>query len=72
MSSSYFRRKAAESYRSARSSAASHTDHEALVKLGHGFKARATTARARLDRLQRATVTRQEVERQGTYWDSRE
>ena len=69
---SYFRRKAAGSYRAARSSVAPHLDKEALIRLGQGFNARAITARARLDRLQKAAVPKLEAARQGKYWNSRE
>jgi hypothetical protein len=47
-------------------------DKEALIRLGQGFKARAITARARLDRLQKAAVAKLEAARQGKYWNSRE
>jgi len=72
MSMSYFRRKAAANYRAARSSVAPHLDKEALIRLGQEFKARAITARARLDRLQKAAVAKLEAARQGKYWNSRE
>ena len=72
MSMSYFRRKAAASYGAARSSVAPHPEKEALIRPGQGFKARAITARARLDRLQKAAVAKLEAARQGKYWNSRE
>jgi hypothetical protein len=63
MSASYFRRKAAQSYRGARSSAKPHLDYEALMIIGHQFKAKAALAAARLARLKEATLRRQEAER---------
>jgi hypothetical protein len=72
MSISYFRRRAAQSYRDARSSVAPHLDYASLMRLGVEFKVRATAARARLARLRRAALQRQEAERQDLYSDSRE
>ncbi len=72
MSMSYFRRRAAASYRDARSSFASHMDYEALMRLGREFKARATAARARLAGMRKAAFARKEADRQDTYRDSRE
>jgi hypothetical protein len=72
MSISYFRRRAAQSYREARSSLAPETDSESLMRLGRKFKARATAAQARLARLRYAVLVREEVERRDSYSDSRE
>jgi hypothetical protein len=72
MSISYFRRRAAQAYRGARSSATPQLDYESLMRLGAEFKARATAARARLGRLRRAALQQEEAERQDLYRDSRE
>lgn len=72
MSMSYFRRRAVASYRDARSSLAPHLDYETLIRLGREFKTRATAAQARLARMREAALARDETERQGRYWDSRE
>jgi hypothetical protein len=72
MSTSYFRRRPAQSYRDARSSVAPHLDYESLMRLGRKFKALATAARARLARLRRAVLQREEAERRDLYRDSRE
>ena len=72
MSMSYFRRRAAQSYRDARASLAPHLEYESLMRLGRKFKARAVVARARLVRLRDAVLLREEAERQGLYRDSRE
>ena len=69
---SYFRRRAAQSYRTARSSLEPHTEYEAFVKLAREFKGRATAARSRLARMRAAVLLREEAERQNLYWDSRE
>ena len=72
MSISYFRRRAAQSYRAARSSLAPQMDYESLIRLGRKFKARATAAQARLARLRHAALLRDEAERKDLYSDSRE
>jgi hypothetical protein len=72
MSISYFRHRAAQSFRDARSSVAPQLDYESLMRLGRKFKARATAARARLARLRRASLQQQEAERRDLYRDSRE
>jgi hypothetical protein len=72
MSISYFRRRAAQSYRDARSSLAPQLDYESLMRLGRKFKARATAARARLARRRHAALGVAETERRGLYSDSRE
>ena len=72
MSISYFRRRAAQSYRDARSSLAPQMDYESLIRLGRTFKARATAAQARLARLRHAALLRDEAERKDLYSDSRE
>jgi hypothetical protein len=72
MSISYFRRRAARSYRDARSSLAPQLDYESLMRLGRKFKARATAARVRLARLRHAALRRAETERRDLYSDSRE
>jgi hypothetical protein len=64
MSMSYFRRRAARSYRDARSSHAPPLEYENLMKLGSEFKARATAAEARLAGLRDAVLLREEAERQ--------
>jgi hypothetical protein len=64
MSMSYFRRRAAQSYRDGRSSPRPHLNYENLMEFGREFKARATAARARLERMRAATLLREEVERQ--------
>ncbi len=72
MSMSYFRRRAAQSFRDARSSLAPQLDYESLIRLGRKFKARATAARLRLARRRHAATRRDEAERQDSYSDSRE
>ena len=72
MSISYFRRRAAQSYRGARSSLALQIEYQSLMRLGRKFKARATTAQARLARLRHALLVREEVERRDLYSESRE
>lgn len=72
MSMSYFRRRAAQSYRDARTSLAPHLEYDSLMRLGREFKARAIVARARLARLRDAVLLREEAERQELYRDSRE
>jgi hypothetical protein len=72
MSISYFRRRAARSYRDARSSLAPQLDYESLMRLGRKFKARATAARVRLTRVRHAALLREEAERRDLYADSRE
>ena len=67
---SYFRQKAAETYRRARSS--SHENYEPLMKIGRQLKAKATAAAARLARMRGTALRRQEAERQEAYRDSRE
>src|SRR5689334_4677217 len=60
-----FARRAAQSYRDARSSVAPHPDYESLMRLGQTFKRRATAARARLTRMRDASLLRVEAERRG-------
>jgi hypothetical protein len=72
MSISYFRRRAARSYRDARSSLAPQLDYESLMRLGRRFKARATAAQARLVRRRDAGRLREEARRQDLHSDSRE
>lgn len=72
MSMSYFRRRAARSYRDARSSLAPRLEYASLMRLGREFKARATAAQARLARLRDAVLLREEAERQDLYSDRRE
>jgi hypothetical protein len=72
MSISYFRRRAAQSYRDARSSPAPQLDYESLMRVGRKFKARATAARVRLNRLRHAALLQEEAERRDLYSDSRE
>lgn len=69
---SYFRRRAARSYRDARSSLAPHLDYESLMRLGQEFKARAIAARARLVRWRDAVRLREDAGRQELHSDSRE
>lgn len=69
---SYFRQKAAQAYRRARSSFTPHEKYEPLMKLGREFKAKATEAAARLARMRGTALRRQEAERQEAYRDSRE
>jgi hypothetical protein len=69
---SYFRAKAAQSYRRARSSVAPLKDYEALMTLGRAFKAKAAAAASRLARMRGTVLRRQEVKRQEAYADSRE
>jgi cell division septal protein FtsQ len=69
---SYFRQKAAQTYRRARSSLTTHENYELLMKLGIEFKARATEAAARLARMRGTALRRQEADRQEGYRDSRE
>lgn len=71
MSISYFRRRAAQSYRDARSSVA-RLDYESLMRLGRKFKAHATAAQVRLTRLRSAVLLREETDRRDLYSDSRE
>jgi hypothetical protein len=66
---SYFRAKAAQCYRGARSSLQPHIDYESLMRLGHTFKAKATAAAVRLTRARSTSVKRQEAARQDTYHD---
>lgn len=68
---SYFRRRAAQSFRDARSSAAPHLDYESLMRLGRRFKARAIVARARLARLQKVIEARAEAARGHAHRHSR-
>jgi hypothetical protein len=68
MSISYFRRMAAQSFRSARSSSQAHIDYGNLLRLGRKFKARAMAARMRLDVLQKQRL---EVDRRAEYRDRR-
>ena len=72
MSISYFRRRAGQSYRDARSSVVPHLDYASLMRFGGEFKARATAARARLGRVQKTLLLREEAERRDLYSDSRE
>ena len=72
MSMSYFRRRAARSYRDARSSLAPQLDYESLMRLGRKFKARATEAQARLARWRDVARLREDARRQDLYFDSRE
>jgi hypothetical protein len=69
---SYFRAKAAQCYRDARSSLQPHIDYESLLRLGHTFKAKAAAAAMRLTRARSSSVARQEAARQDTYYDLRE
>jgi hypothetical protein len=70
---SYFRRRAARSYRDARSSLAPHLDYESLMRVGREFKVRAVAAQARLARWRDAERLREEdARRQELYSDSRE
>jgi hypothetical protein len=72
MSPSYFRRRAAQSYRGARSSPTPHLDYEALMRIGHAFKVKAVLAAERLARLQKTVLRTKESERRVTYRDGRE
>jgi hypothetical protein len=72
MSISYFRCRAARSYRDARASLAPQLEYEPLMRLGRGCKARAVVAQARLARPRDVVLSREEAERQDLYWDSRE
>jgi len=72
VSMSYFRRRAARSYRDARSSLKPYLTYETLMELGREFKARATAAQARLARRRKASLLREESERQDMYRDQRE
>jgi hypothetical protein len=72
MSMSYFSRRAARSYRDARSSHAPPLEYENLMKLGSEFRARATATQARLAGLRDAVLLREEAERRDLYSDSRE
>jgi hypothetical protein len=72
MSASYFRQKAAQSYRRARLLLGPEMKDNALMRIGHEFKAKAVVAAARLARMRDAALKKQEVERQAGYWDSRE
>lgn len=69
---SYFRLKAAQSYRRARSPLAQFNDYEALMTLGRAFKAKADAAASRLARMRGTALRRQEGKRQEAYADSRE
>jgi hypothetical protein len=69
---SYFRQKAAETYRRARSSFTPHENYEPLMKLGRQLKAKATEAAVRLARMRGTALRRQEAKRQEAYLDSRE
>jgi hypothetical protein len=62
MSMSYFRRMAAQYFRSARTSIKPHLDYESLMRLGHQFKARATAARTRLAAMRKAAAQKHEAE----------
>jgi hypothetical protein len=66
---SYFRQKAAETYRRARASFTPQENYEPLVKLGREFKAKAA---ARLARMRGTALRRREAERQESYRDSPE
>ena len=59
---SYFRRMAAQSFRRARSSAQPHLDYETLLRLGRGFKTRATAARERLAAMRAAAARKHATE----------
>ena len=72
MSISYFRRRAAQCFRAARTSIEPHADYESLMRLGHEFKAKATAARERLAAMRGPAATRREAERQDAYADRRE
>ena len=72
MSISYFRQRAARSYREARSSLAPQMEYESLMRLGRKYKARATAAQLRLTRLRHAALVREEAERRDLYSNSRE
>jgi hypothetical protein len=72
MSISYFRAKAAQCYRDARSSLQPHIDYESLLRLGHEFKAKAIAAAERLTRARGSSLKRQEAARQGMNQDRRE
>jgi hypothetical protein len=69
---SYFRQKAAQSYRRARSSPEPLKDCEALMTQGGAFKAKAAAAASRLARMRGTSLRRQEGKRQEAYADSRE
>jgi hypothetical protein len=69
---SYFRRRAARSYRDARSSLAPHLDYESLMRVGREFKARAIAAQARLVRWRDAVRLREDAGRPALYSDNRE
>jgi hypothetical protein len=69
---SYFRRKAAQSYRRARSSLTPHLDYEALMSIGHAFKAKAVLAADRLERLRGTALRKQKLEHPDTRRESRE
>jgi hypothetical protein len=69
---SYFRAKAAQSYRRARASVAPLKNYEALMTQGRAFKAKATEAASRLARMRGTAQRRQEGQRQEAYADSRE
>ena len=69
---SYFRAKAAQSYRRARAPLAAHKDYEMLMTLGRAFKAKAAAAASRLARMRGTSLRRQEAKRQEAYADSRE
>jgi len=69
---SYFRAKAAQCYRGARSSLQPHIDYESLLRLGHTFKEKATAAAARLARARGSSLKRQEAARQSMHQDRQE
>lgn len=69
---SYFRRRAADSYRRARRSVEPHIDYEALLALGDAFKAKAAAAVVQLGHLRRASLRKREAQRQESYKDRRE
>jgi hypothetical protein len=70
MSASYFRLKAAQSYRRARLGA--RENYEAFAALAREFKAKAKKAAVRLARMRGAALRKQESERQDAYRDRRE
>jgi len=72
VSMSYFRRRAARRYRDARSSLKPYVTYETLMELDREFNSRATAARARLARRRKATLLREESERQDVSGGQRE
>jgi len=72
MRTSYFHRMAAQTYRHARSVSEPHIDYEALIRLGHEFKAKAARAVVRLAAMRAASLRQYEAEREVRYRDSRE